>query len=174
VLPLRHLFGLSLLAIATRAHADDRVTMGYVASRPIAASGSGIAHAMMLRWDHPIRPRIEIDLGVEAGVSGGEQPLARFAALPGIAIEIARNLRVEEQVGWQIVRGRLTLDGIPLRGTETRGWHDELALAFDRPLTNIVTLRLRGGVVIDGIYPSGHASTRVGPFVGVSFAIAAN
>ncbi|HTL33671.1 MAG TPA: hypothetical protein VL326_11120 [Kofleriaceae bacterium] len=171
---MRQLLVLSTLAIASSARAEDRLTMGYVASRPIAPSGSGIAHAMMVRWDHPFRPRVEILFGLEVGVSGGEQPIARFAALPGIAIDIAKDLRLEEQVGWQIVRGRLTLDGIPLRGTETRGWHDELALAFDRPLTDLVTLRLRGGMVIDGIYPSGHASTRFGPFVGFSFAIAAN
>lgn len=171
MLPVRYLLVLAALVVPTRVHAEDRVTMGYLVSRPIAASGSGIAHAAMLRWDHSIRPPIEILIGVEAGVSGGEQPIARFAALPGIAIRLAHDLRIEEQVGWQIVRGRLTLDGIPLRGTETRSFHNELAIAWDRHLTDLVTLRLRGGLFIDGIYPAGHASTRVGPFVGITFAI---
>jgi hypothetical protein len=174
VLPLRHLLVVLALLFSGRANADDRVTMGYLASRPIAASGSGIAHAAMLRWDHAIQPRVEILIGVEAGVSGGEQPIARYAALPGIAIRLAHDLRLEEQVGWQIVRGRLTLDGIPLRGTETRSFHNELSIAWDLPLTDLVTLRLRGGLLIDGIYPVGHASTHVGPFAGVSFAISTN
>jgi hypothetical protein len=162
------------LLASTAARADDRVALGYLASRPIAASGSGLAHSVAMRFDRDVTSRIELGVGLELGVSGGAQPLQRLALLPGIAlVHKAGSLtwRLEEQIGWQIVRGRLTLDGIPLRGTETRSVRNELAVAVDAPLTEVVDLRVRVGLQIDGIYPVGHASTRLGPFVGISFVV---
>ena len=145
-------------------------------SRPIARSGTGASHALAVRFDRAVIPNLELGAGLEVGMSRGDEPLARLALLPGIAFRFATvgelEFRIEEQIGWQIVHGHLTLDGIPLRGTETRSFHDELALAVDAPLTNGVELRARAGLVLDGIYPAGHASTRAGPFVGISFVIA--
>jgi hypothetical protein len=168
---------LTLLVASADAAADvdDRVTLGYLASPPIAASASGVSHAMMLRWDaRALRPWLELGLGIEVGVSGGRESLTRFAVLPGVAlVKPVGNfeLRLEHQVGWQLVRGRITLGGIPLRGTETRSFHQELAVALDKPLTEVVALRVRGGMVVDGIYPSGFSSTRVGPFIGIAFVV---
>ncbi len=162
------------LVASTTAHADDRIALGYLASRPIAASGSGVAHSVALRFDRDVSSKIEVGVGLELGGSAGDEPLQRAALLPGIALVHhtgSLTWRLEEQLGWQIVRGRLTLDGVPFRGTETRSFRNELAVAVDAPLTAVVDIRVRAGLVIDGIYPVGHASTRVGPFVGVSFVL---
>jgi hypothetical protein len=166
---------LLLASGSAAAEVDHRATLGYLASPPIAASARGVSHAMMLRWDaRTFRPWLELGVGIEAGVSGGRESLTRFAVLPGFAL-IKRvgtfELRLEQHVGWQLVRGRITLDGIPLRGTETRSFHQELAVALDAPLTEVVALRVRGGMVVDGIYPPGYSSTRVGPFVGIAFVV---
>jgi hypothetical protein len=154
---------------------DDRVTLGYLASPPIAASARGVSHAMMLRWDaRLLRPWLELGLGIEAGVSGGQESLTRFAVLPGFALVKplgSLELRLEHQIGWQLVHGRITLGGVPLRGTESRSFHQELAVALDAPLTEVVDLRVRGGMVVDGIYPPGYSSTRVGPFVAIAFVV---
>jgi hypothetical protein len=95
--------------------------------------------------------------------------------LPGIAYTFAHvgelALRIEEQGGWQIVRGRLTIDGIPFRGIETQGWHNEIAIAADAALGDRVDLRARAGIVIDAIYPGSSTSLRAGPFIGISFVI---
>ncbi len=122
-------------------------------------------------WSLPHDLELELGLGIEVGASGGSEPLQRGALLPGIAL--ARTIgsltwRIEEQIGPQVVRGRLSIGPIPLRGTETRSFHDELALAVDVPITDVVDLRIRAGLQIDGIYPAGHASTFVGPIVGVA------
>jgi hypothetical protein len=166
------------LLVASRvaaAEVDDRVTLGYLASPPIAASARGVSHAMMLRWDaRAWRPWLELGVGIEAGVSGGRESLTRFAVLPGVALVKPVGdfeLRLEQQIGWQVVHGRITLGGIPLRGTETRSFHQELAVALDAPLTEVVDLRVRGGMVVDGIYPPGYSSTRVGPFVAIAFVV---
>lgn len=155
---------------------SGHVAVGYIMSPAIAQGSAGAAHALSARFDRAaFRSSLELGIGIEAGFSGGDESLTRFALLPGIAYRVARlddlSFYIEERAGWQIVRGRLTLDGIPLRGTETRSWHNELAFAAGGPLTNLVELRARVGVVIDGIYPAGHASTRVGPFVGVAIAV---
>ena len=173
---MKRVIGLALvLCGSTAVHADDRVTAGYMISRPITQSGTGASHSALVRWDREVWRALEVGFGIELGVSGGDEPIARFAMLPGVAYTFARvgelGLRIEEQVGWQIVRGRLTIDGIPFRGIETRSWHNEIAFAAGAPISDQIDLRARAGIVIDGIYPSGHASLRVGPFVGISFAI---
>lgn len=167
-----HRFPLVLLFASSLASADDHVALGYLVSPPIADSGNGLVHAVTGRWDRELRPWIEVGIGLELGASGGDQPLTRAAVLPGAAVEIARygtmTIRLEEQIGWQIVQGRLTLGGIPLRGTEPRGFHQEAALAIDFELNESVDLRARIGVVVDGIFPAGRSSIQVGPFVGLS------
>jgi hypothetical protein len=161
-----------LLATASRASADDHVALGYLASPPIAESGSGVAHAVAGRWDRMISPVIELGIGIEVGASGGDEPITRLAVLPGGAILITRyraiTVRIEEQFGWQIARGRLTLGGLPLRGTEPRGFHEEVAFAIDVEVNPTVALRGRVGAVVDGIFPAGHSSIELGAFVGIS------
>jgi hypothetical protein len=167
-----HRFPLALLFGSSLATADDHVALGYLVSPPIAASGSGPVHAVAGRWDREITSSFEVGIGIELGASGGEQPLTRAAILPGAAIDMFRfgtmTVRLEEQIGWQIVQGRLSLGGLPLRGTEPRGFHQEAALAVDIELNATVDLRVRAGVVVDGIFPAGHRSVEVGPFFGVS------
>ncbi len=154
------------------ASADDRVALGYMVSPPIAESGTGVSHAVTGRWDREIRGWIEVGIGIEVGASGGDQPLTRAAVLPGAALIVSHHraltFRVEEQIGWQIVSGRLSLGGLPLRGTEPRGFHQEAAFALDIELNATVELRARLGVVVDGIFPAGHSSIQVGSFIGLS------
>jgi hypothetical protein len=177
---VRHLFLLLVVLIAAlparAARADDQLAVGYLISRPVARSGTGAQHSLTAQYVRMLPRCVEIGGGIETGVSGGEEPLARVAFLAGVGLRLAQlgelRVRIEELGGWQIVRGRLTLDGIPLRGTETRSWHDELAITAEAPLSNVVQLRARAGITIDGVYPAGHASTRSGPFVGISFVIA--
>lgn len=162
---------LAVLAVTPPARADDRITVGYMAARPITAEDSGLAHSIAARWDRLVMPWLEVGAGVEAGFSSGDESVDRFAVLPGLAfVERVGDLsfRLEQQIGWQVAHGKVTLDGIPLRGTETRGFHYEGALAVDAMLTSGVDLRARIGVTVDGLYPVGHSSTRVGPFVGVA------
>lgn len=172
---MRHLFLVVLLLAAREATADDRFSAGYVASRPVAVRAPGLAQAAAARWDHRVAPSLELGAGLEIGRSGGEEPLTRFALLPGVAFVYpyaAVTLRLEQQIGWQLAHGRLTLDGVPLTGTEPRGFHSETAVSIDAPISGTVSLGARAGMVIDGIYPAGHASTHVGPFVALTVAIA--
>jgi hypothetical protein len=166
---------LSIVLCAHRAAHADRITTGYMISRPITRSGTGASHAVDARYDRTVWRALELGLGLEIGVSGGDEPIARFAILPGIAYTFAHvgelALRIEEQGGWQIVRGRLTIDGIPFRGIETQGWHNEIAIAADAALGDRVDLRARAGIVIDAIYPGSSTSLRAGPFIGISFVI---
>jgi hypothetical protein len=127
-----------------------------------------------MRWEHAMKPWLELGGGIELGYSGGRESQTRFALMPGVAFVHslgAVTLRIEEQFGWQVVRGRLTLDAIPLRGTETRSFHEEAAVALDAALTPTIALRARAGIIVDGIFPVGHASVRAGPFVGVAVVI---
>jgi hypothetical protein len=156
---------------ASSARADDRLATGYVVSRPIVRAEPGIAHAIAARYERGLGARLEIGIGIQAGYSSGTETLWRAAVLPGIALTFpldAITLRIEEQGGWQVVHGRVTLDGIPLAGTETRSFHNELSLAIDAPLSRTIDLRARAGVAIDGLFPAGHVSIYVGPFVGVA------
>jgi hypothetical protein len=171
---LTRLATLALLLCASPAAADDRITVGYLLSRPSAASGGSSAHAVASRWDRMFTPYLEAGAGLEIGFSFGDQALQRYAFLPGAAFvypvgEIV--VRVEEQLGWQIVRGRLTLDGIPLAGTETRSFHNAFAVAADAGLTDTFDIRARLGFAIDGIYPAGHASTFFGLFAGIAIVV---
>jgi hypothetical protein len=150
----------------------DRVDVGYVASSSIVNTGSGLSQAGAARWQRSLREWLEIGAGAELGYSGGrETSLLRFAPLAGVAFVHPIGtlaLRVDEQIGWQLVNGHLTLDGIPIAGTETRSFHEELTVGLDAPLTDRMWLRGRGGFVIDGLYPAGHSSTRTSPCVGIS------
>jgi hypothetical protein len=172
----RSLASVSFLTAIQLASADDRVSVGYLASPPIAGDYTGAQSSLSARWEHPWK-WIEASAGVEAGYSGGHDALTRFAVLPGIALAIPVDsmiVRVEEQLGWQVATGRVTLDAIPLQGTEVRGLHDELAVAAQDRLTCSIDLRARGGLVIEGLYPEGHSSTRAGLFVGLSLVIHAS
>jgi hypothetical protein len=157
---------------SARASADDRVAVGYLASSSIVSTGNGLTHSAAAQWQRSIGEWLELGAGAELGVSGGhETSLTRFAPLAGIAVVHhlgALTLRIDEQIGWQLVHGNLTLDGIPIAGTETRSFHEELTVGLDAPLSDRLSLRGRGGFVIDGLYPAGHSSTRVSPCVGVS------
>jgi hypothetical protein len=124
-----------------------------------------------MRWDRLFTPYLEAGAGLEVGFSTGDEALQRYAVLPGVAFvhpvgEIV--LRVEEQLGWQLVHGRLTLDGIPLAGTETRSFHNAFAFAADAPISGDFDIRARIGFAIDGIYPAGHSSTFFGLFAGIA------
>jgi hypothetical protein len=171
---------LAFVSSARLASADDHVALGYLVSPPIADSGTGVVHTVAGRWDRMLSSKIELGLGLELGASGGDQPLTRAAILPGAAYVIgtfdtpvgAMTVRVEEQLGWQIVRGRLTLGGIPLRGTEPRGFHEEAALALDLDVNATIAVRARVGVVLDGIFPAGRGSLQAGPFIGLAAVVA--
>jgi hypothetical protein len=146
------------------------ISIGFLVSSPVTSSGSGASPAAALRWDARVHPSIEVGLGVEQGYSTGDESIQRFALLPGAAFvyPLGRlHLRVEDQIGWQIVRGHVTLDAIPLRGTETRGLRNELCGAVDLPVTDALDLRVRAGLTIDGLYPEYHSSTHAGVLVGV-------
>jgi hypothetical protein len=152
----------------------DRITVGYFASRPIAGHASGIANAIAARWDRMLDSGFEFGLGLELGYSGGDEPLTRATLLPGVAwrAKLAQVLvGADVAAGPQIVRGRVTIDGIPLSGIEPRGFHAELAAAIDGELTSRLYVRARAGVAIDGLYPAGHASTRGAPFVEIAIVI---
>lgn len=159
-----------LLLVPALASADDRLEVGALASRPIAGGVTGIGVAAQARWDRRVIPWLEIGAGIEGGLSND---LQRVAFLPGIAV-VAKwstlEVRIEERGGWQVVHGTLTLDAIPLAGTETRSFHDELAVGVSAAVNSGSELRGRAGVAIDGIYPAGHSSLRVGPFIGVAWA----
>lgn len=162
---------LALLVLSpVLARADDRVEVGALAARPIAAGVTGIGVAAQARWDRRVVPWLEVGAGIEGGLSND---LQRVAFLPGIAV-VAKwstlEVRIEERGGWQIVHGKLTLDAIPLEGTETRSFHDEVAVGVSAAVNASSELRGRAGVAIDGIYPAGHSSLRVGPFIGVAWA----
>jgi len=161
---------LALLVVPVLAHADDRIEVGALAARPIAASATGIGVAAQARWDRRVVPWLEIGAGIEGGLSSD---LQRVAFLPGVALVSkwsGLEVRLEERGGWQIVHGTLTLDAIPLAGTETRSFHDEIAIGVSAAIDHSSELRGRAGVAIDGIYPAGHSSLRVGPFIGVAWA----
>jgi hypothetical protein len=164
---------LALLVLApSLAAADDRLTVGAMTGRPISADGTGLAIAGELRWDRLIVPWLELGAGLELGSSTGRSALERVALLPGFAVVTKASsleLRFEERGGWQLVNGTLTLDAIPLSGTESRSFHDEVDVAVGAVLTRSSDLRGRAGLTIDGLYPAGHSSLRVGPFIGVAF-----
>jgi hypothetical protein len=67
-----------------------------------------------------------------------------------------------------VVNGEITLDSVPLRGTETRSFHEEAAVAAGSMVSSAVELRARLGVTVDGVYPAGHSSVRIGPVVGLA------
>jgi hypothetical protein len=145
-----------------------RISAGYFASRPIAGDASRIAQGFALRWAHLFGNRLELGAGVELGYSGGEEALSRVALLPTIAWVgklSAVAARIDASVGPQLVSGRVTIDGIPLKGIETRSIHAELGGAIDAELAPTLDIRGRAGLGFDGLYPAGHASTRVAPFV---------
>jgi len=158
---------------AARASASpegDRLTLGYYAARPIAGTAGGIGHTITARWDRAWLNGLELGVGLEVGFSVGSEPLARATLLPGIAkiFELGGlQARIEAAAGPQIVGGRVTLDAIPLQGIEARSFHVEVAGGLDAPLTDRLDLRARLGATMDGLYPAGHASTRLSPFVGV-------
>lgn len=166
-----------VLLVPVAASADDSLAFGYLAARPIARDASGIQNAGSVRWNHRVLDgdlRIELGLGAEVGHYGGAEPLTRVALLPGVAIAKPLGsvvVRVEEIIGWQLVHGKLTVNGIPFAGTETRSFHDEIALAVDGPLTGTLELRARAGIAIDGVYPKGYSLVRVGPFIGVELVV---
>lgn len=164
---------IAAVAAPSIAIAEDRGAIDYLVSPPIVRSGSGLQHTFAMRWEHSVRDWLELGLGAELGLSGGhDSEVTRVAALPGLAI-VERTgpvtLRIEQQIGWQLVDGKVTLDAIPLTGTETRSFHEELTGAIEVPVTADLALRGRAGVMIDGIYPAGHSSLRVTACIGVSF-----
>jgi hypothetical protein len=153
------------------AAAGDRVTVDGFVGRPITAGGTGVAVVAGARWDRLVLPALELGVGLEAGTSTGSDQLRRVALVPGIAFVTHRaglELRVEERFGWQVVNGEITLDSVPLRGTETRSFHEEAAVAAGSMVSSAVELRARLGVTVDGVYPAGHSSVRIGPVVGLA------
>jgi hypothetical protein len=164
------------VAIAPRvADADDRLAAGYAASRPIAGDSSGLASTIIVRWEHRFTNALEVGVGGELGYSRGDESLTRAALLPSLAwsrraAEVS--LRIEGAAGPQLVYGRVTLDGIPLRGLETRGFHAELAAMLEAELSRRVDLRAGGGIMVDGLYPVGHSSTKASPFVACIIVVA--
>ena len=159
-----------LVLVPTLAAADDRVEVGALAARPIAGGAAGISAAVEGRWDRRVVPWLELGAGIEAGASSD---LQRLALLPGIALVTTWSgleVRLEERAGWQIVPGTLTLDAIPLTGTETRSFHEETAVGVSAAIDHSSELRGRAGLAVDGIYPAGHSSLRAGPFIGVAWA----
>ena len=175
---IRHLIPLVVL-VPGSASADDSLALGYLASRPIAREASGIQNAGSARWGHRIATlgddvALELGAGAEVGHYGGDEPLTRVALLGGVAIAKplgAITMRLEELAGWQIATGKITAFGNAYSGTTTRGFHDEIALAIDGALTHSLTLRARGGAVIDAIEPGNRTLVRAGPFIGVELVI---
>jgi hypothetical protein len=155
-------------ATASPSSAGHRLSAGYLVSRPIAGDASGLAQTFATGWARLFDSGLEVSLGIELGHSGGEEPLERAALLPGVAwvaMSSAIVARAEAAIGPQLVDGRVTIDGIPLRGIETRSFHAELGGAIDGELAPTLDVRARIGIAIDGLYPAGHASTRAAPYV---------
>jgi hypothetical protein len=168
---MRALVVLAIVLAPIGAAARDRVTLDVLSGRPITADATGVAIVGGARWDRLVLPAFEVGAGIEVGTSTGVEALERIAIVPGFAFltRIAGlELRLEERFGWQAVHGEITLDSVPLRGTETRSFHDETGIAVDSPLSSGVDVRARVGMTIDGVYPAGHSSVRIGPFVGVA------
>ncbi len=155
------------------ASADDRLTIGYLASRAMAGESNSLQNTGLARWEHAW-PSVEIGAGVEVAHSGGTDALTRIALLPAIALVRpvgSLQLRLEEQLGWQLVDGHVTIGGIPFAGTEPRSFHDELSAGAAARVDEGVDLRGRVGLMIDGLYPAGHSSLRAGAFIGVELAM---
>lgn len=175
---IRHLIPLVVLVPAS-ASADDSLALGYLASRPIAHEASGIQNAGSARWGHRMATLgddvgLELGAGAEVGHYGGDEPLTRVALLGDVAVAKplgAITLRLEELAGWQIAHGEITAFGTPYRGTTTRGFHDEIAVAIDGAVTHSLALRARAGAVIDAIAPGTRTLVRVGPFIGVELVV---
>jgi hypothetical protein len=155
---------------AGRSGRRHRLSAGYLATSG-PAGDAGFSHGVDARYQYRLVGPLDLGAAIQFGYgfgSGGDA-LSRAAALFVIGAEwrpLERlGLRIDSGVGWQLLTGKIVIGGQRFSGSEPRGLRYELAAGIAVDITRAVGLFARGGLALDGLWPSAAPSSlKVGGF----------
>jgi hypothetical protein len=169
-----------------------RIGVGYLMTTS-PAGHAGYNHGVDLRYGYNVWGPLEVGISAQVGYGSGQIPVAagvnrdaygfagaadesltRFATLIywGASFLPVRwlSLHLDAGVGWQLLSGTIQLGTDKLAGTEPRGMRFEVAGGLGFNLTSNLWIQARGGLAVDGVYPTGTlpSSTNAGGFCTIS------
>jgi hypothetical protein len=150
-----------------------RLSAGYLLTTG-PAGDAGFSHGLDARYQYRLVGPLDLGAAVQFGygVGSGGDALTRAAAMLVIGAEwrpLERvRLRLDSNVGWQLLTGTLNIGGQKFSGSEPRGLRFELAAGVAVDLARGVGLFARGGLALDGVWPTAAPSSlKLGGFLSV-------
>lgn len=149
----------------------QRLSAAYHLS-PSPIGEGGLLHGLALRWEYRLA---FASLGLQSELGTGslatvprEQSLQRLAFLGVLGFDVPITGRlsglVDVAVGWQLLSGVFEAGGRRFEGVEPRAMRAELGAGLSLRALGDLSLRLRAGAVIDGVYSEPVMSSALNPF----------